>query len=45
MDKSYTINLFNLDGFNKFSKDLDELIKLLDSKEFLECIFKKCLNG
>lgn len=44
MDKSYTINLFDLDGFDKFSKDLDELIKSLDSKEFLEFLAKKCLD-
>ena len=44
MDKSYTINLFDLDGLDKFSKDLEELIKLLDNKEFLEFISKKCLD-
>lgn len=43
MDKSYTINLFNLDGFDKFSKDLNKLVKALDSKEFMKFLADKCM--
>ena len=39
MDKSYTINLFNLDGFDKFSKDLNKLVEALDSKEFMKFLY------
>lgn len=44
MEKSYTINLFNLDGFEAFFKDLKELINNVDSKEFMDFIAKKCLD-
>ena len=43
MKNSYTINLFDLDGFEEFSKDLDELVDALDSKEFMKFLADKCM--
>lgn len=44
MKNSYTINLFDLDGFEEFSKDLDELVDALDSKEFMRFLADKCME-
>lgn len=43
MKNSYTINLFDLSGFNEFSKDLDKLVEALDSKEFMKFLADKCM--
>lgn len=44
MKNSYTINLFNLDGFEEFSKDLDKLVDALDSKDFMNFLADKCME-
>lgn len=44
MKKSYSINLFDLDGFKEFSKDLDNLVKALDSEEFMNFLANKCME-
>lgn len=44
MKKSYNINLFDLDGFDEFQKDLNKLTDALDSKEFMQFLANKCME-
>ena len=44
MKNTYTINLFSLDGFDKFSKDLDKLVQALDSEGFMKFLGDKCIE-
>lgn len=44
MKRSYSIDMFDLDGFDEFSEDLDKLLKALDSEEFMEFLAKKCME-
>lgn len=44
MKNEYIINLFDLDGLDEFSKDLEKLVKALDSDDFMKFLADKCME-